>query len=271
MPELPEVEAVVRALREDGLAGARLGALAVHREAILRPQSADEFAERTRGRRVKGVNRRAKNILIALDSGDVIRVHLRMTGDLRIVADPREEVAAARLEWRLGRSRRLVYADARALGRIHVLAAEEAAQIGRALGPEPLDGTFTAEQFAERARASRLAAKLFLMDQRKIAGLGNIYAAEALFRAKISPQKAMNTIGAERLRRLHTVIREMLGSAVQSVYSAYRSRGGYRNHQDDFPRAVYGRAGEPCVVCRAIIRRMEQGGRSTYYCGRCQR
>jgi formamidopyrimidine-DNA glycosylase len=121
------------------------------------------------------------------------------------------------------------------------------------------------------ARRSKTPAKLFLMDQTKVAGLGNIYAAEALFRAGISPLKPLQSLPDARLRRLRETIRTMLSGAVHSVYRAYRSPGGYRNHQDDFDRLVYGRSGELCLTCGTIIQRISQGGRSTYFCKRCQR
>jgi formamidopyrimidine-DNA glycosylase len=271
VPELPEVEAVTRSLREDGLEGARLKSVIIHREVVLRPQDPDQFAARTTQQTVRQVMRRAKNILLHLGNGDVIRVHLRMTGDLRITADPRESPAAVRLEWGLPRSRRLLFTDGRALGKVHVLTAEEADELDASLGPEPLGPAFTVAYLRQAAAKSRLPAKLFLLDQTKVAGLGNIYAVEALFRARISPTRPVNQLSPGRLLRLHAVIREVLTSAVQSVYTAYRSPGGYREHQDDFDRQVYGRAGEACFVCGATLKRIAQGGRSTYYCGRCQR
>ncbi len=271
MPELPEVEAVTRALRKDGLEGARLKSLTIHRALVLRPQDPDEFAERTTLQTVRHVRRRAKNILLHLGNGEVIRVHLRMTGDLFITADPRETSPAVRLEWGLPRSRRLLFTDGRALGKVHVLSPDEVEKLEASLGPEPLGPDFTISYLRQTAAKSRLPAKVFLLDQTKIAGLGNIYAAEVLFRARISPTRPVNQLSPERLRRLHDAIREVLTSAVQSVYTAYRSPAGYREHQDDFERQVYGRAGEACIVCGATLKRIAQGGRSTYYCRRCQR
>jgi formamidopyrimidine-DNA glycosylase len=109
------------------------------------------------------------------------------------------------------------------------------------------------------------------MDQTKIAGLGNIYSAEALFRAGISPLVPISSLTNARLDRLHAGILETLRAAVHSIYKAYRNPGGYRQHQDDFDRFVYGRKQEPCVRCGRPIRKIEQGGRSTYFCARCQR
>lgn len=275
MPELPEVEAVVRALRDDGLVGSLLKGLTIHRPGVLRPQPAEEVAERTLSQTVIQVRRRAKNILLHLSSGECIKVHLRMTGDLRIEADPMPCVGpdsrAVRLEWQLSRKRRLLFVDPRALGRVHVLTAAEARALDASLGLEPLSRAFTQARFVALARSSNLPAKLFLLDQTKLAGLGNIYSAEALFRAGVSPLKPLKSQSDARLGRLREVIRNMLRGAVHSIYLAYRSPGGYRNHQDDFKRLVYGRFGEPCETCSTTIQRITQGGRSTYLCRRCQR
>jgi formamidopyrimidine-DNA glycosylase len=124
---------------------------------------------------------------------------------------------------------------------------------------------------ADLARTSRLPAKLFLMDQTKVAGLGNIYAAEVLFRAAVAPTRPMNTLRADEIARVYKAIRQVLRGALQSVYKVYRTPAGYRNHRDDFSWMVYGRAGESCQTCGNSIDRIRQGGRSTYFCSTCQR
>ena len=129
------------------------------------------------------------------------------------------------------------------------------------LGPEPLTEEFTAGSFVMSARRSRKPAKLFLMDQSHVAGLGNIYAAEALFRARIHPARPMNRVSRSKLVALHAAIVEVVREAVEAVCEG----------ADDFPRQVYGREGEPCFRCKSRIRRMAQGGRSTYFCPRCQK
>lgn len=163
MPELPEVEAVVRALRDDGLVGSLLKGLTIHRPGVSRPQPAEEVAERTVSQTVIQVRRRAKNILLHLSSGECIKVHLRMTGDLRIEADPRLDMGsdsrAFRLEWQLSRKRRLLFVDPRALGRVHVLTAAEAQALDASLWLEPLSSAFT------QARFVALGAKLKLSGQ----------------------------------------------------------------------------------------------------------
>ena len=271
MPELPEVEAVVRSLKANGLEGCRLKSAKVLRASVARPQTARALEMHTVRTTILSVERRAKNILIHLSNGRSIRIHLRMTGDLSMGAVNEPEPAAARVVWILDGKKKLIFTDGRALGSVHVYSTPELNEKLAKLGPEPLARSFTARRFVEIARRSRLAAKLFLMDQTKVAGLGNIYAAEALFRARISPTVAICTLSHEELKSLHMAVRSVLRSAVQSVDKAYRLPGGFRQHRDDFARLVYGRRGKPCAVCGSEIQRISQGGRSTYFCSRCQR
>ncbi len=270
MPELPEVEAVVRSLREDGIEGASIASAMVHRPSSVKPQLPDSFTAACLNRTIDSVERRAKNILLHLSDEKAIRVHLRMTGDLRMGTSD-EAPAFVRIEWHFSDGRVLRFTDPRTLGRVHVYKEAELQEKLASVGVEPLSKTFTAKKLAALTQKSRLPAKLFLMDQTKVAGLGNIYAAEALFRAGISPATPMNAIDPDRIARLHAAIRQVLRGAVQSVYKAYRSPQGYRNHRDDFNRMVYGRLGKPCQVCGNEISRVRQGGRSTYFCGHCQR
>jgi formamidopyrimidine-DNA glycosylase len=138
------------------------------------------------------------------------------------------------------------------------------------LGPEPLSREFTVDGFVKAAASSRLPAKLFLMDQKRVAGLGNVYAAEALFRAGIHPARPMNRLSADRARVLYDAIRDVLREAVRSAKIAYNRPGKY-TEAAEWPRAVYRREGETCLRCGARIRRIKQAGRSTYFCARCQR
>ncbi len=260
----------MRTLREDGAAGLGIVSTAIYRASSVKPQEAETFANACNGRTIVAVDRRAKNILLHLSGEKVIRVHLRMTGDLR-VSDSEERPAAVRIEWALSDGRALRFIDPRALGRAYVSGEAEIREQLQDLGIEPLSRAFTAKKLGAMAERSRLPAKLFLMDQTKIVGLGNIYAAEALFRTGISPSIPMNAVSLEKIAGLHTAIRQVLRSAIQSVYKAYRSPTGYRNHRDDFQRMVYGRVGKACEVCGNSIERIRQGGRSTYFCSHCQR
>jgi formamidopyrimidine-DNA glycosylase len=269
MPELPEVEAVCRQLRQQVL-GQRITAASVLRPRITHPQSPDDVAAAVRGRRIEAVERRAKNILIRLSGGIVVRVHLRMTGNLYVIADVDLRPAATRVYFELGRRRAIVFEDGRALGRIHVHPESEVTALLKELGPEPLSKDFTAAWLTAAARRSRKPAKLFLMDQAQIAGLGNIYAAEALFHARVNPAKIMSQMRRPKLEALHGAIVRVLRDAVQSACIAY-SRPGRFSEADSYHCFVYDREGQPCLSCGRKIRRMAQGGRSTYYCPGCQK
>jgi len=260
MPELPEVEAVCRELRRQVL-GAEIARSRVFRRSGVRPATPALLARRTRGRTITAVDRRGKNIFLHLSGGTVLRVHLRMTGDLRVVGDARLRPAATRVSFELNDGRSLIFEDPRALGVLDVLSLPEAATMMAALGPEPLGEEFTAGSFVMSAQRSRKPAKLFLMDQSHVAGLGNIYAAEALFRARVHPARPMNRVFRSKLVALHAAIVEVLREAVEAVCEG----------ADDFPRQVYGREDQPCFRCGARIRRMPQGGRSTYFCPHCQK
>jgi formamidopyrimidine-DNA glycosylase len=189
-----------------------------------------------------------------------------MTGNLYVTPDHRLRVAATSAWFELADGRALLFEDTHGLGTL-TLVDESAFE---SLGPEPLSRQFTAEALTRSAAESRQPAKLFLMDQRRIAGLGNIYAAEALFAAGIDPRKPIGSISRPRLRALHAAIIRILRDAVKSACRAYSRPGGFQE-AEDYPPAVYGREGENCVRCEGVIRRITQGGRSTYYCPKCQR
>lgn len=270
MPELPEVEAVCRRLRESVL-GASIVRFQFARPAIARPQDPGEIEARVAGTNIDAIERRGKNILLHLRSGLTMHVHLRMTGNLYAVPDPRFRPVSTRAWWELAGGRGILFEDSRALGRIHVHpTAEILERLDKTTGVEPLSAGFTEEYFLRVAKRSGKPSKLFLMDQKHVAGLGNIYAAEALFRARIHPQQLMRRISAPRLRGLHAAMCAVLQQAVQSAALAYAVPGQFQEGES-FPCAVYDREGEACTVCSGMIRRIPQGGRSTYFCPKCQR
>lgn len=269
MPELPEVEAVCRNLRRDAL-GASILQLRVERASVTRPQDPSTVESQTAGRYIESIERRGKNILLHLSGEAVLHIHLRMTGNLYVVPDVRFRPAKARLWMELEGGRGLIFEDSRVLGKVHLHPAEHLDRVLKQVGVEPLSSDFTAEYLRRTARATAQPAKLFLMDQRRVAGLGNIYAAEALFRAGVNPRKAARSITAAKIDRLYAAIRDILREAVASATAAYSEPGRFAEGES-FPCAVYDREGEPCVVCGRSIRRIPQGGRSTYYCPQCQR
>jgi formamidopyrimidine-DNA glycosylase len=264
MPELPEVEAVCRKLRKQAIGGV-ISEAHVLRAGSVKPQHPADLDQAV-GNEILKIERRGKNILLYLSRGLALRVHLRMTGNLFVLPDVRLHSARVRVYFRFRDGRGLVFEDTRALGRVTIH--EESALDGlfENIGIEPLSKGFTAARFSAMAKESQKPAKLFLMDQRHIAGLGNIYAAEALFRGRIDPKQPMNAVSKRKVEALHKAIVEILREAIKDAVRSYNNPDSYR----EMEFAVYDRKGEPCKVCRKTIARIVQGGRSTFYCPRCQ-
>jgi formamidopyrimidine-DNA glycosylase len=259
------VEAVCRKLRRDAV-GAVIERVSVYRARTAHPQHPSEL-ERAASRQISSIERRGKNILIHLSGGIVLRVHLRMTGNLFVIPDARLHSERVRASFAFRDGRGLVFEDTRALGVINLHRTEDLNGILAGVGIEPLSRAFTAEWLVGAARVSKQPAKLFLMDQSNIAGVGNMYAAEALFRARINPRKAMNGIRRPKLEALHAAIVDILREGIKAAVIAYNKPGNY----GDIRFVVYDRKDEPCFTCGRKIRRIVQGGRSTYFCPGCQR
>jgi formamidopyrimidine-DNA glycosylase len=240
----------------------------VLRPATTRPQTGAFIEKRVADARIEGVTRRGKHILIELSAGRVLHVHLRMTGNLYTIPDVRLRSVFVRAYFELDDGRALVFEDPRVLGKIHLHKADEMEALLKGVGLEPAE--MTAAEFAAMAKKVRKPVKLLLLDQKRVSGLGNIYAAEALFRAKIHPKKLASSLSNARLLRLHRACVEVLADAMDSVYPVYAEPGRYAEGET-FPVMVYDREGEPCYTCSTPIRRIPQGGRSTYFCPHCQR
>lgn len=275
MPELPEVEHVVRGLRRAVL-GQRIVAVDVNLPRLLSGVSAATFKRKLRGARIHAINRRGKYILFELDSLDVLLVHLRMTGKFLCVGSEQALPPYPHVVFYLADDRRLVFCDMRQFGRMGLLTAKKLLTLPQieALAPEPFTDDFSFEYFRQTLSKSRRSLKQLLLDQTRILGLGNIYASEALFLARVSPVKLAHTLSKARAAKLHQAIRDILQEAIDAG-STLRidltdGEGTYFGTTERFWR-VYERAGEPCVNCAAKIKRVVQGGRSTYYCPRCQR
>jgi formamidopyrimidine-DNA glycosylase len=275
MPELPEVEHVVRALHR-AVVGRRILAVELRLPRLLVQPSPSSFKRKLRGSGITGVTRRGKYILIALDNDHLLLVHLRMTGKFVSVGLDDPLPPYPHVIFHLDNHRRLVFSDMRQFGRMRLLsskALKELAQI-QALAPEPLLDEFTTEYFFATLRKSRRSLKQLLLDQTKILGLGNIYASEALFLARISPFKSADTLSRKRGLLLYEAIRKVLHEAIEAgstlKIDLNDRNGNYFGSDERFWR-VYEREGEPCVNCGTKIRRAVQGGRSTYFCPRCQR
>lgn len=281
MPELPEVETVRRALAPV-MEGAIFRRVAVRR-ADLRKPLAPDFADRLTGRRVDTVGRRAKFLLLGLDDGQVLAVHLGMSGRIEVFPDAAPPPGRHdHVDFVMSGGVTVRYRDPRRFGLMALIEAGEELEkhpLLRGLGPEPLADGFDGSLLAQRLAGRRGPVKAALMDQSVVAGLGNIYVCESLFRAGISPRRKAANVRGLRARRLATAIREVLAEAIAaggSTLSDHRQPSGEEGYfQHRF--AVYDRAGQRCPGCDCSlertggIRRLHQSGRSTFYCATRQR
>jgi len=270
MPELPEVETTVRGLATI-LDGETITRVAVRRPDLRRPFPPD-LAQALTGARVTGLSRRAKYGLVHTDRERTMVFHLGMSGRWRI--DPEELGKHDHLVLETGHGHRLALNDARRFGSVDLVddTALDVWPPFAALGPEPLGPGLTAGHLA-RAFAGRVAAiKLMLLDQRVVAGLGNIYVCEALHRARIDPERAAGTVSQAALRRLVPEIRAVLEESIAAGGSTLRDYARPDGELGYFAKdwRVYGREGEPCA-CGGTVERIVQGGRSTFRCKGCQR
>jgi formamidopyrimidine-DNA glycosylase len=272
VPELPEVETIRRQL-ESELRGRRIERLEVLDERWSRPADPREVERAVGGRRIEGLGRRGKYLLVSLEGGKVLIMHLRMTGNLLLADDERPSAPYLRARFRLDDGRQLWFVDARRFGEGFVLdeGQVEARFRGR-LGVEPLSEGFTAEALGGIAAGRKAPLKSFLLNQAGIAGVGNIYADEALFRARLHPLSPAGSMRAAHHRALRDAIIATLRAGIDgggaSIDDYRDARGERGSMQDEF--LVHGREGEPCIRCGTPVRRVVIGGRSTYYCPSCQ-
>lgn len=281
MPELPEVEVLIRHLRPL-VQGRTIRAVTVYRDRVIAPSTARQITQALRGARITDLTRRGKYLVFQLRSARSGRPftmlgHLGMTGRMFVARRTRPLPKHAAVVLEFGRDR-FIYEDQRYFGRLTL----DAAALER-LGPEPLSDEFRAEDFGRLLKSFSRAIKVKLLDQDLIAGVGNIYASEALFRARISPRLAAHRLTLGQVRRLHRAIREVLALAIRQGSTIPLSFAG--DHRDGlfyFGQApgtpdfyaerlrVYDRQGQPCPRCAAPIRRIVQAARSTFFCPACQ-
>ena len=286
MPELPEVETVRRGL-SPVLEGARLTRVRQNRPDLRFPFP-ERLVERLEGAVVERIDRRAKYLLMRLSTGETWVTHLGMTGRFTVdgeqlgefeeaapIAGKHEHMSLCAV--RNGRATRVGYADARRFGFMGLIPTDvvEAHPWFAGLGPEPLGNGFSGAHLAEAWAGKKQNVKISLLDQRTVAGLGNIYVCEALYRARISPLIAAGKVTKPRLETLASVVRDVLNDAIAAGGSTLRDFAnaeggqGYFQHRFD----VYGREGQPCLGegCTGVVKRIVQGGRSTFYCPACQK
>lgn len=270
MPELPEVETVVRGLRPD-LVQRRICGMWFDWARIIHTPSPELFEAQINGQQIQSVRRRAKYILIELES-DLLVVHLKMTGRLYVV--PPESTQEAdrwvHVKFMLDDGRELRFSDSRKFGRVYLV--DDLTQITGTLGPEPLEDDFTLEIFQQQLGGRSRAMKALLLDQTRIAGVGNIYADEALHRARIHPLRPANSLNPDEWERLYHAVRAALfdgvayqGASIQWYRKADGSKG---SSQDHF--YVYGRTGQACSTCGSPIEKIRVAQRGTHFCPNCQ-
>lgn len=271
MPELPEVETVMAGLSPAWL-GQRFARVVAHR-ADLRWALPPDLGQRLTGARVTGIGRRAKYGLVETDRGDTLILHLGMSGRMRL--DPAGPLKHDHVVFETDQGRVVAFNDPRRFGALDLVSTDALAghRWLAGLGPEPLGPDFGVDLLV-RAFAGRAApAKALLLDQRLVAGLGNIYVCEALFRAGIDPRRAGGRIGRDRLQRLAAAIPAVLTEAIAAGGSSLRDHAAPDGTLGYFQTGfrVYGREGQPCSSCGAPVRRIVQSGRSSFFCGSCQR
>jgi formamidopyrimidine-DNA glycosylase len=293
MPELPEVETVRRGLAP-AMEGARFTEVEARRGDLRWPLPAD-FAKRLQGCAVQGLGRRAKYLLVDLSSGEVLLMHLGMSGSFRVFGGGEESrpgayhhervqhLAHDHVVFHMSNGAVITFNDPRRFGSMKLVprAELEREPLLRALGPEPLGNEFDAVMLARACRGKKTSLKAALSDQRVVAGLGNIYVCEALHRARLSPRRRASTIATrtgaptERAEKLVQGIRDVLNAAIKAGGSSLRDHrrtdGALGDFQHDF--RVYDREGKPCPTpgCKGTVRRITQGGRSTFFCPACQK
>jgi formamidopyrimidine-DNA glycosylase len=275
MPELPEVELVAKSL-DSLVKGRQIVVAELLRERLAPENPPAEFAELLKGAAINFVHRRGKHVLFDLDNAHTLITHLRMTGRFMLLPLERELPKYSHAVFYFEDETRLVFQDQRHFGLMKVVATphlHETKEI-RKLAPEPFSDDFNRQYFRDVLKTSKKSLKEFLLDQTKVLGLGNIYASEAMFAARVNPQTPANKVTARRADVLFEKIRDVLAESIahgstlnvdpENIDGSYYG-GGYNDHW-----RVYDREKDACLECESTIRRIVQGGRSTYFCPRCQ-
>jgi formamidopyrimidine-DNA glycosylase len=276
MPELPEVESLRRILSRSAvgrtIVGARIGKLPLRRRVV------PDFGAQITGRTIERISRRAKYLMFELSGDAIILAHLGMSGSITHrhgdfdarEFDPKHD----HLEFALDDATRLVYNDPRRFGMVRLITRDELTAIAelKGIGPEPLGADFNADYLAAQARGKKVAIKNLIMDQRVVAGVGNIYASEILFHAKVRPTRRAGHVKRAELELIVQFTPKVLRAAIGSGGTTFRSYRDSRGKPGAFSKRlmVYGREGEPCYVCGTAIRNVVVGQRASFYCPTCQ-
>jgi formamidopyrimidine-DNA glycosylase len=268
MPELPEVETIRRDLMRH-IIKKTVRNVIIKDPRVLR-QSQREFIRRIKGHTIKAVNRRGKALTIDLSSKEHLIVQVMMTGQLVYDKPP---VKHTRLVFKLSDGKDLLYNDQRVFGQLRVVKDIKEVKYFQIIGPEPFDQSFSPAYMAQKLKSSKRPIKNTLLDHTFVAGIGNIYACEILFRTKIDPRRPANTITKKEIALLHKQIIEVLNEAIDNRGSSMRNYRDGSGKEGSFKKLirVYAREDKECLVCKTSIKREIQAGRSTFYCMKCQR
>ncbi|OGX08637.1 MAG: DNA-formamidopyrimidine glycosylase [Omnitrophica WOR_2 bacterium GWA2_47_8] len=273
MPELPEVETIRRDLSKFIL-NQTIEDIAVHDKRVIRRSSVPLFIKRSKGQKIIDVQRRGKAIVMVLDRQGFLVVQPMMTGQLIYQKNGTLEAPkAAKVIFTLSNGGRLIYNDQRLFGRVYFTADLREIDYFRTIGPEPLEKGFNVPWLQKAIIKKRGPIKPLLMDQHFVAGIGNIYASEILFRSRIHPQRSAYTLRKEELQALHKATRMILKEAISSRGTSMRNYLDGQGEKGQFKNRilVYARENEICVDCKGVIKRFVQAGRSTFYCEGCQK
>lgn len=269
MPELPEVETIKNDIA-DKLIGRHIVEISLLWEKVVKIPSPEEFTANLKGRKIRELGRRGKYLLIGLNRADTLIIHLRMSGSLLVTADVVPPLYT-RAWLKLDDGNYVYFRDPRKFGRMWLV--EDIENVVGGLGPEALDPQLTAKRLAAMLAKRKAPIKALLCDQGLIAGIGNLYADETLFLAKIHPMRPGNTLTGDEITRLHFAIREVLLAGIKnkgaSIVNYYRPDGSKGTAHSEF--RVARRKGLPCYVCGTPIERTVVRGRGTYYCPKCQK
>jgi formamidopyrimidine-DNA glycosylase len=266
MPELPEVETIKREL-EKAVLGKRITGVIINNAYVIKQPAKEEFVKGLKNNTIKNILRKGKLLIMELSGGESLSLHLKMTGQLIYPGNGRD----SRVSFKLSDGKFLDFRDRRLLGELRLIDDWKSLKFIKELGPEPFD--ITAQDFKSMLASKKTKIKPLIMDQTFLSGVGNLYAAEALFRAKIHPARAAHSLCDKEKELLFKEIKDTLkeaiqhgGSSVDQYVQLSGEQGGYVKYHK-----VYDRGGLPCLVCKTIIKRIPLAGRGTYFCPRCQK
>jgi formamidopyrimidine-DNA glycosylase len=266
MPELPEVETIKREL-EKSLLGKKITEVCVHNPIVVREPSVAKFKSGLEGSSIKKILRKAKVLILELSNGRALVIHLKMTGQLVYPGNGKD----ARVIFRLADGKTLDFNDRRLFAELRLLDDWHSFKFIQSLGPEPFD--LSQEQFNSMLAKKRTRIKPLLMDQGFISGVGNLYAAEVLFRSRINPERSASSLSDKERELLFEELKKTLIEAIEHRGSSVDQYVQLSGEPGDYVRfhKVYDREGKPCLFCKTPIKRTSLGGRGTYFCPRCQR